>query len=290
MEKIKDYLILYKFRVWTLLIFTGMFSYLIALKAGYEFSLTKFLALFFAGTFSIMGNGALNEFLEVETDKIMDRTKRRPLVKGSISKEFALYSGIFLIVISLLISFLIINTMTAFFIILATFFYLVYTFLKKRTTLNVLIGGFAGNCTAWAGWSSATNSFNLFAFLLGMLIYFWTNPHIWAFAFRRREDYKKAEIKMLTAIDDERKAARYIVLSSIPLPIVSLILSYIASFSLIFIVISLILNGIFLAIAIAILINPSEKKAWILFKYSTPYLAMMFLLMFLDPSSLSFKI
>ncbi len=286
MGKVKDYIRLYKFRVWTLLIFTAIFSYLIALKAGYEFSLDKFLFMIIGGTFAIMGNGALNEYLEVETDRIMDRTKKRPLVKGTISKSFALYSGISLVIAGFLISYFFINALTASFIALATIIYMIYTFIKKRTWLNVIIGGFAGSCTAWGGWSAATGSFNLFAFLLGMLIYFWTNPHIWALALRLKDDYQNAGIKMLTAMVDDKRAARFIAISSLPLPFISLILAYIGSMSLFFIVFSIALNLIFLTIAFSILINPSKEKSWLLFKFSTPYLALIFLGIYIDPKPL----
>jgi len=289
MQRIKDFLRLYKLNVWTLLIFTAIISYLLATKAGYPFNLSSFLLMIISGTFTIMGNGALNEYIERETDAIMDRTKKRPLVKGTISPNFALYSGIILIIAGIVIAYTFVNPLTSFFMIFATCIYMLYTFLKKRTWLNVIIGGFAGNCTAWGGWAAAANNFNLFAFLLGMLIYFWTNPHIWALAMRRREDYIKAQIKMLTAIHDERKSSQYIAISAIPLPIVSLLLGYIGGFSIFYILFSTLLNAIFFAIILRILLNPTKRNAWLLFKFSTPYLALIFLIMFLDPITLSIK-
>lgn len=276
---------LYKFRVWTLLIFTAILSYLLAIKAGYEFDLQKFLLMIISGTFAIMGNGALNEYLEVDSDRVMDRTKKRPLVRGTISPFFAFYSGIILIISGIILAYIFVNALTSFFIFLATVIYMLYTFLKKRTSLNVIIGGFAGNCTAWGGWAAATGSFNFFAFLLGMLIYFWTNPHIWALALKRNDDYIRANIKMLTAIPDEKKAAKYIAISSIPLPIISLLISYVGSFSLIYIICSSILNAIFFIIIAKILYNPTKRNTWILFKFSTPYLALLFLIMYLDPAT-----
>jgi len=284
-EKIKDLIVLYKFRVWTLLIFTAILSYLLAIKAGYEFDLQKFLLMIISGTFAIMGNGALNEYLEVDSDRVMDRTKKRPLVRGTISPFFAFYSGIILIISGIILAYIFVNALTSFFIFLATVIYMLYTFLKKRTSLNVIIGGFAGNCTAWGGWAAATGSFNFFAFLLGMLIYFWTNPHIWALALKRNDDYIRANIKMLTAIPDEKKAAKYIAISSIPLPIISLLISYVGSFSLIYIICSSILNAIFFIIIAKILYNPTKRNTWILFKFSTPYLALLFLIMYLDPAT-----
>jgi protoheme IX farnesyltransferase len=288
-KKIKDLIVLYKFRVWTLLIFTAIFSYLLAIKVGYEFDLLKFSFMIISGTLAIMGNGALNEYFEVDSDRIMDRTKKRPLVKGTISPSFAFYSGVILIISGIALAYIFVNLMTSFFISLATVIYMLYTFLKKRTTLNVIIGGFAGNCTAWGGWAAATGSFNFFAFLLGMLIYFWTNPHIWALALRRNDDYMRANIKMLTAIPDEKKAAKYIAISSIPLPIISLLISYVGGLGLIYITGSIILNAIFFAIVAKILLNPTKKNAWLLFKFSTPYLALIFLIMYLDPATPQIK-
>ncbi|HLI46380.1 MAG TPA: heme o synthase [Geobacterales bacterium] len=289
MQRVKDLIKLYKLNVWTLLIFTAIISYLLAVKAGYTFNLFTFLMMIIAGSFTIMGDGALNEYLERDTDRLMDRTKKRPLVKGTISPNFALYSGIILVIAGILLSYLFINALTSFFMFFATAMYMIYTYLKKRTWLNVIIGGFAGNCTAWGGWAAATNNFNVFAFLLGMLIYFWTNPHIWALAMRRREDYLNANIKMLTAMYDEKTSSKYIAYSAIPLPIVSTLIGYIGGFSLVYLLLSLVLNVIFFVIIARILMNPTKKNAWLLFKFSTPYLALIFLFMFIDPASLAIK-
>jgi len=290
MNKIKDYLILFKFRVWTLLIYSGILSYLIATKAGYNFDIQTFIFLFIAGSLSIMGNGALNEYLEVEIDKKMKRTLKRPLVRGTISKNFAFISGILLISFSITLSILFINIITTIFIIIATVIYLLYTYLKTKTVLNVIIGGFAGSCTAWGGWSAATNSMNLFGFLLGLLIYVWTNPHIWALALKYKDDYNNANIKMLTAIVDEKKGAKIITLSSIPLPILTLIIGILGSLSIYFLILSLIITAIFIILGFWIFINPKPEKAWVLFKFSTPYLAIIFLLIYIDPNEIVFII
>ncbi len=287
-NKIRDYLILYKFRVWTLLIYAGILSYLIAIKYGYSFDSIKLLSLFFAGTFSIMGNGAVNEYLEIEYDKLMIRTKNRPLVTGSISPKFALYSGIILLIMSIMISFFLINILTTFFIVLATIIYFVYTkYLKRTTWTNVLVGGFAGSCTAWAGWSAATNNLNMMGFLLGLLIYFWTNPHFWALALRLKDDYNSAGYKMLTSMLNEKSAARVIAISSLPLPLVTLLIAYFGKLSLIFWAFSIILNFAFILFTIFIYIKPTRGNSWLLFKFSTPWLAIIFLLILLDLSKYS---
>jgi protoheme IX farnesyltransferase len=288
---IKDILLLYKFRVWTLLIFTGIFSYLIATKAGYEFNLSTLIILFFAGSLSIWGNGALNNYLEVETDRIMKRTSNRPLVKNTISKEFALITGILFISLGIILALIFINILTAFFIFLASIIYYFYSaYLKRKTSLNVLIGGFAGNCTAWGGWAAAAGSLNLFAFLLGMLIYFWTNPHFWALALKYKDDYKRANLPMLTAIKDEKSSARIIAISSLPLPLTTALLAFIGNLSFYFIIFSLILNIVFISLATWLYLKPTEKNAWVLFKFSSPFLAIIFILIYVDPSEISFRI
>jgi len=174
--------------------------------------------------------------------------------------------------------------------ILASIIYYIYTvFLKKRTSLNVIIGGFAGNCTAWGGWAAATGSFNLFAFLLGMLIYFWTNPHFWALAFKYREDYKRANLPMLTVIMDEKKSSRIIAISSLPLPLITALLGFVGNLSMYFLIFSFIMNLIFIFLAIWLYLNPTEKNSWILFKFSSPFLAIIYIAIYLDPSKIEFK-
>lgn len=281
-ETLIDFLLLYKFRVWTLLIYAGILSYLIAVSYGYPFNTVKLISLFFAGTLSIMGNGAINEYLEIEYDRMMKRTKNRPLVKGTISPKFAISSGIILLLGSVIISTFFINLLTTFFILLATFLYFVYTKLKRITWTNVLIGGFAGSCTAWGGWSAAANSLNIIGFLLGLLVYFWTNPHFWALALRLKDDYNSAGYKMLTAMLDEKNAAKIIAISTLPLPIVTLFIAFLGLLSIVFVYFSIALNVLFIILATFVYLRPTKKNSWILFKLSTPWLAVIFLLIFLD--------
>lgn len=238
--------------------------------------LLNLIAVLVGGTLASAGSMMINEGIEIDKDKVMKRTSKRPTVMGYVSKKEAIIVGTILFAIGTAIG-LIANPLTSFFIFLGGIIYvLVYTiWLKPRTPLNIVIGGFAGSAAAWAGYAAMSNSFTLASFLLGFLIFMWTPGHFWSLALRYKEDYEKAGIPMLPVLLPEKGAARYIAISNaLMVPFALLLYLYVGY---IYLIVAGIISAILLFFSFRLLRNPTREEAWISFKVSSPYLAVILL-------------
>ncbi|MEM4075096.1 MAG: heme o synthase [Metallosphaera sp.] len=235
------------------------------------------LVVLVGGTLASGGSMIVNEGIEIDRDKVMKRTSKRPTVMGYVSKKEAIYVGSSLLILGTLIG-LLDNPLTAFFILLGGLVYiLVYTvWLKPRSPLNIVIGGLAGSAAAWAGFASTTSSFTLSSLLLGLLIFMWTPGHFWALALRFREDYSRAGIPMLPVIMNENFSAKMIAISNalmIPFALALALFSGVA-----YAIVSLILSIIQMYFSIRLMRKPTGEEAWRSFKFSSPYLAILLIL------------
>ncbi len=166
-----------------------------------------------------------------------------------------------------------INLLTALFVFLGAFVYLVvYTLILKRRSLwNIVIGGFAGSCPALAGSAAAVNGITLPALFIALLVFLWTPGHFWALSLRNRRDYARARVPMLPVVVGETAAARSIVASTLLLPlfILSSFLLEVVPFSTL--LPGLAAGGILLYLTVGILRDP--RAAWSSFKFSGVFLA-----------------
>lgn len=153
MEMVSNYISLFKLRIAALLVFVAVVSAIAA--GGGSIVLGRIAILVVAGTFSCIGAACLNNYFDRDIDGLMDRNKHRPLPAGKIKPVNVLYLGLFLILFGVLIA-LKLNYLTALFIFLGAFTYIaVYTlWLKRRSSWNIVIGGFAGSCASLAGWAA----------------------------------------------------------------------------------------------------------------------------------------
>lgn len=233
-----------------------------------------FTITLFAGAAAVAGSGAINCFLERELDSQMMRTKTRALPSGRMAPIAALLLGTILIVASLIVSAIFVNLLASGFIALGVATYLiVYTlWLKKRSIHNVVIGGFAGSCSALAGWAAATNSISLFPALLAILIFLWTPGHFWPLAFSLKDDYARAKIPMLPVTLGEQGAARVIAASNF------LVVAFTFSFvilqlsGLIYMIVASTFGGLMVVWNIRLLQSHTKAAAWRVFKLSSVYL------------------
>jgi heme o synthase len=140
--------------------------------------------------------------IEVESDRLMARTSKRPLVNGDMSKTAALIFASAITVISLAIFYIFTTIWATILTALAIIFYVFfYTMgLKRRTSQNIVWGGIAGCMPVLIGWAAITNSLSLTAWLFFALIFFWTPPHFWALAIKYKDDYAAAGIPMLPVV------------------------------------------------------------------------------------------
>jgi len=286
-ERMLDYLNLTKPRIILLLDLVAVSAFIVANSRN--ISLNGLLALFVAGTLASGGSGALNSYLDRDIDQSMKRTRRRPIPSGRIIPALhALYFGLALSVVGFLIAAYYLNYLAAFFVGFGAIFYvLVYTLLlKRRTSLNIVIGGFAGSCAVLAGWTAVTNTLALPSLLpgllMGLLVFLWTPSHFWSLAIRAQEDYANVGIPMLPVVVGERRAMDYIFLSSVLIVAFSIALWVLNVFGTLYLVIVTIMGGLLLLSNVRMLQHPSKETAWTAFKFSSPYLAIVFVGMVLD--------
>ena len=196
----RGYLDLMKLRVVELLLVSTLPAMVLAFKGLPSFSLTA--ATIIAGTFAAGSANAFNMVIESDIDKLMERTSKRPIVTGVISKTKAAAFATVIGIISLLMFWFLTTALATLLALIAIIFYVVvYTMaLKQRTSQNIVWGGVAGCMPVIIGWAAVTNSLSMTALAFFMVIFFWTPPHFWALAIKYKDDYSAAGIPMLPVV------------------------------------------------------------------------------------------
>jgi protoheme IX farnesyltransferase len=174
------------------------------------------LATLVGGTMAAGSANALNCVIDADIDKVMNRTRRRPLVRDSVSRRNALIFGLVLGVLSFMVLYLAVNPLSAVLAVATILFYIfVYTLvLKRRTSQNVVWGGAAGCMPVVIGWAAVSGTVQWPAFVMFGVIFFWTPPHTWALGMRYREDYERAGVPMLPVVATPEHVAKQIVIYS----------------------------------------------------------------------------
>ncbi len=223
-------------------------------------------------------------YIDRDIDALMDRTKGRPLPgKRIYPPEKALAWGLFLAALSLGLSFLL-NSLAALWMFLGLFDnVVVYSLLaKRRTCTNILLGSISGGMPALFGWTAVQGNITWTAVLISLLVITWTPNHIWNLAIRYREDYTRADIPMLPVVTNLRRAVSLIALS-VPLMVAeSLLLGIVGKFGAIYFVVASVGGLVSLAGHVYLVLRPTERNAWLMFKLSSLYLALVFTGMMVD--------
>jgi len=276
----RDYIALTKPKIIWLLLLVAVASAVVATK-GVPPLLTV-VGLLVAGTLSSAGSLTLNSYLEIDIDAKMKRTKSRPLPSERIEPRNALAFGLSLIALAVAVAYLTLTPLATLFIVLGAVVYVpIYTiWLKPRTTWNIVLGGFAGSCAALAGWYAVTVADPLIAWVLAALVFVWTPSHFWSLAVITEEDYSAAGIPMLPSVVGEKRAARFIVANTLLLiPISLLFYLYVSGEGqLIYLAGTLVFDLLLLATDVKLFITPTKANALLAFKFSSPYLAVIFVL------------
>jgi protoheme IX farnesyltransferase len=265
------YLGLTKPRIIFLILLVALSSYVVSTPPG--FSLRVLLVLLISGALSSAGSSALNHYFDRDIDGLMSRTKHRPLPAGKLNPpEKALAFGLALVGAGVFLSWALINPLTAFFIFLGAFIYVVvYTIiLKRRSVWNIVIGGFAGSCPALAGSAAAVNAITVPALLIAFLVFLWTPGHFWALSMRNMEDYVKAKVPMLPAVKSERTTAWTILVSNLILPLYIPLFYFLGVLDMPTFVLAL-AAGLFLLYLTAGILK-DYRAAWSAFKFSGIFL------------------
>ena len=189
-----------KLRVVELLLVSTLPAMVLAEGGLPSFSLT--VATLIGGTLAAGSANAFNMVIESETDKLMQRTAKRPLATGVLNKREATIFATFIGLLSLAIFQIFTTSLATLLTLIAIAFYvLVYTIaLKRRTPQNIVWGGAAGCMPALIGWAAVTNSLSVTAWSFFLVIFFWTPPHFWALAIKYKDDYAAAGIPMLPVV------------------------------------------------------------------------------------------
>ena len=235
-------------------------------------------------TFSAGGASVLNQYLERDQDKIMNRTCDRPIPLGIISPYNALVFGIITVIIGTSILVVKINLLTGFLSLLTAFMYvLVYTPMKRVTWLNTSIGSVPGALPPIGGWAAATNSIDSGAWILFGILYLWQHPHFFAIAWMCKNDYEKAGFKMLPVIEpDGKRTVRQILWHLSLLFPISLLPVLIGMNGYIYLYGSLIITLYYFLSAFPMLKNKSHKNASQILKASVLYLPALLVIIIID--------
>jgi heme o synthase len=223
-------------------------------------------------------------YIDRDIDRIMKRTRNRPLVTGEIEPASALAFAVGLEVLAFVLLWTTVNPVSAVLAVSATLFYVfVYTlWLKRTSTSNIVIGGAAGAVPVLVGWSAVTGSLGLAPLVLFALIFVWTPPHFWALAIRYREDYAAAEVPMLPAVASMDDTCRHIERYTVAVLVVSLLLGPVADLGALYLVAACGLGAVFLLRAVQLRRDPTPKRAMQLFAWSITYVTLLFSAMALD--------
>ena len=170
--------------------------------------------------------GAYNQYAERDLDARMQRTQNRPFVTGRYEAgQGWLISICLLLVVPVLLSAWLLNSVAALFIFLGAFTYgVVYTvWLKRRTWLNIVIGGLAGSFAVLGGAAVVDPGLSPEPMLLALVLFLWTPPHFWSLAFVFASDYRQAEVPMLPTVFSAEVASRIIFAHTFALLIISVL-------------------------------------------------------------------
>ncbi len=276
------YVALTKPRIIELLLITTLPTMVVAAKGLPPAWLVA--ATLVGGTLAAGGANAINMYIDRDIDRIMKRTRGRPLVTGEIEPSHALAFAVVLELVAFVELWSLVNPLSAVLAVAATLFYVfVYTIWLKRTSSNnIVIGGAAGAVPVLVGWSAVTGSLGLAPLVLFAVIFVWTPPHFWALAIRYREDYAAAEVPMLPAVASLADTARRIVVYTVALVACSLLFAVVADMGILYVGAATILGGVFVHGALRLRSDPCPAQAMRLFTWSISYVTLLFSAMAVD--------
>jgi protoheme IX farnesyltransferase len=244
-----------------------------------------YLHIIVAGALASAGSSALNHYYDKDIDPKMTRTSTRPIPSGRMAASHVLLYGLAVSCISVIYGFFALNILSAFFIAVGIFSYVViYTvWLKRRYTSNIVIGGIAGSAAAWAGWAAATGSMDLLGFLVGFLVFVWTPSHFWCLAMKIKDEYAQAEVPMLPVVIGMQKTSKFILGNTLILIPYSLILILIPDgLGIVYAIIASVSGGLMLVYHYKLTKTPTSEFAWKAYKVTAPYLTIIFVAVALD--------
>ena len=273
---VKDYFMLMKPRVMSLVVFTAVSGMLLA--PGNIHPLIAFVAVLCI-TIGAGSAAAINMWYDRDIDAIMKRTQKRPIVTGAVKADEALAFGAITGIIAVIMMAVSVNIISAALLAFTILYYIyIYTIWLKRTSVqNVVIGGVSGALPPIIGWASVTSNISWQAFSLFAIIFIWTPPHSWALALYRSADYKNCNIPMKPVIKGVLYTKKQIMLYSILMFFISLWPYFLNISSHLYLITAIISGLIFLYYAVNLFADTEQNHvAKKLFWYSIFYLFIIF--------------
>lgn len=236
------------------------------------------------GALAAAGSSALNQYIDRELDKKMQRTELRPLASGRLLPAEGLAFGLVLCLVSFYILADFVNLTAALLSLAGIFYYVViYSLLLKNATVqNIVIGGGAGAIPPMVGWAAAAGHLSLGAWILFLIVFMWTPPHFWALAIVRAKDYARAGVPMLPVVKGEKTTRAQIMLYAVLLVATTLLLPIFHAAGSIYLVSAVVLGALLLAAAWRVWRKPGNKVAWTMYRWSSMYLMLIFVALVID--------
>jgi len=299
-SRVAVYYELTKPKIWYLLVFTAFGATLTASNIyDIEISPATWILMLFSVAAGSAAANTLTNYHDRDIDAIMERTKNRPLPSKRIyPAEKARNFGLALAGISLVLAFGISFTTTLEQGIWATAFIafgllnniIVYSYmLKRKSRTNIILGGLCGGSPPMIGWVAVTMT-DVWTMGLAMagLVFIWIPMHIWALTLHFKEDYNKVNVPMLTAVQSEKTSARAIAGSTFVMVLFSIAPFFLTTQSgepmvgSVYLWTAIASGALMIILSAWVIVKPMEKAAWTLFKFSSPYLAVLFIALMID--------
>lgn len=273
-----DFFALLKPRVMSLVVFTAVIGMVMA--PGDIHPVIAFTAILCIAV-GAGASGCLNMWYEADLDALMQRTRDRPIPSGRMNPQTALHFGVALSTASVLVMGLVVNMVAGALLLMTILFYVVvYTiWLKRRTPMNIVIGGAAGAFPPIIAWAAVTGGVSLESIVMFGIIFMWTPPHFWALSLFACKDYKAAGIPMLPVVageDDTRKQILIYTLLMVSVSLLPWVMGFAGSLYGIAAVVS---GAVFIWLSISLARNKDIKSARRTFFYSIFYLFLLFAVM-----------
>lgn len=258
---LRNIAVLFKLRIGVAIALSALAG--VAVAPGESPGAASVALLVFAVFLSAGGAGAFNQYVERDTDHLMKRTANRPFINGTYHADGRWLAGIVgLTLAAVLLAGVAANWLSALFVFLGAFVYaVVYTvWLKRRTWMNIVVGGLSGSLAVLAGAAMSGNELAALPVIFAIILFLWTPPHFWALSFARREEYQRAGVPMLTAVLAPKQAAWVIFAHAFLLVAASLLPGYFGLGPVY--AVSALAGGLFFMVKCAGLVRePTEKRA-----------------------------
>jgi protoheme IX farnesyltransferase len=280
--RLKDFVLLNKPIIVLLLLVTTYAGMVVGGKELPSAGLTIWTML--GGALAAGGASALNQYIDRETDKAMQRTQNRPLPGGRLKPAEGLAYGLAACLAAFFLLAGFVNLLAAVLSLAGMIYYvLLYSvWLKHLTVQNIVIGGGAGAIPPLVGWAAVTGGLDIPALFLFAIVFFWTPPHFWALALVRKNDYARGGVPMLPVVRGEVETRKQVLIYTFELVGLTLLMPLFKMAGSVYLVSAVVLGGWLIHTAWKVFREGGNKTAWKMYRYSSMYLAFLFLALMVD--------